>query len=205
MPEKEYQRLTRARPRSGFAVVYAPRSSLWLGKDHLLCVDSTGYAETYKRFYFRDIQAITIRRTEGCKIRLNVYGGLTVLLGILAAVYRQAITTWLFGLPAALFALLFAINLFAGPTSACRLQTAVQTEELPSLNRLRRARKVLERLRTPITAVQGRLAPEDIPARVRELIQPEAPPETNFAEPAPIPFPAQGAADDPNAPRRSAP
>jgi hypothetical protein len=33
--------------------------SLWLGEDHLLCVDSNGYAETYKRFYFRDVQAIT--------------------------------------------------------------------------------------------------------------------------------------------------
>ena len=201
MPEKEYQRLTRARPRSGFAVVYTPRSSLWLGKDHLLCVDSTGYAENYKRFYFRDIQAITIRKTEGCKVRLIVYGGLTVFFGMLAAIYRQAVTTWLFGLPAALFALLFAINLFAGPTSACLLQTAVQTEELPSLNRLRRARKVLERLRTLITAAQGQLATEDIPVRVQELIQPKAQPETKFAEPAPIPFPAQAATDDPNASR----
>ena len=53
MAEAEYQRLTRAHPRSGFAVAFAARSSLWLGKDHLLCIDSTGFSESYKRFYFR--------------------------------------------------------------------------------------------------------------------------------------------------------
>src|SRR5438477_12551721 len=64
MAEKEYQRLTRARPRSKFAVVSSGNSSLWLGKDHLLCIDSNGYTENYKRFYFRDIQALLIRKTE---------------------------------------------------------------------------------------------------------------------------------------------
>src|SRR5947208_5263032 len=68
MAEKEYKRLTRARVRSSFAVISAARSSLWLGADHLLCVDSTGYTETYKRFYFRDIQAITICRTARRKV-----------------------------------------------------------------------------------------------------------------------------------------
>ena len=62
MAEKEYQRLTRARlRRAGFFTAVATRSSLWLGKDHLLCIDSNGYGEDYKRFYFRDIQTITLR------------------------------------------------------------------------------------------------------------------------------------------------
>ena len=40
------------------------QSRLWLGQDHLLSVDSTLSSQDLKRFYFRDIQAITVRRTH---------------------------------------------------------------------------------------------------------------------------------------------
>jgi hypothetical protein len=40
--------------------------------------------------------------------------------------------------------------------------TAVQEDELPSLNRLRVARKVIETLRSAIERVQGRLNPEEV-------------------------------------------
>ena len=36
MAEKEYRRLTRTRARVAFGIVSTGRSSLWLGKDHLL-------------------------------------------------------------------------------------------------------------------------------------------------------------------------
>ena len=35
-------------------------SCFWPGKDHLLCVDTSGYTETYQRFYFRDIQTVIL-------------------------------------------------------------------------------------------------------------------------------------------------
>ena len=75
MPEIHYQRLTYSRGRSAFAVAVQSRASLWLGPDHLLCVDTNGYSETYKRFYFRDIQAITIRESA----RRNVWNSILVL------------------------------------------------------------------------------------------------------------------------------
>ena len=37
--------------------------TVWMGSDHLLLVSRAGYTENYKRFYFRDIQAIIIRKT----------------------------------------------------------------------------------------------------------------------------------------------
>src|SRR5438270_10777538 len=46
----------------GATLTYYAR--LYLGPDHLLQTASTGYSETYKRFYFRDIQAIVIRKTN---------------------------------------------------------------------------------------------------------------------------------------------
>src|SRR6185503_16307515 len=39
-------------------------SRLWLGPDHLLLARTTFFSEEYKRFYFRDIQAIVMRKTR---------------------------------------------------------------------------------------------------------------------------------------------
>jgi len=171
MAEAEYQRLTHAHPRSGFAVAFAARSSLWLGKDHLLCIDSTGYSETYKRFYFRDIQAVLLRKTGRGKIWnfvLGVPGGLMALFTSFAVAGGDVVTAWILGTVAALFLLALLLNLAAGPACACQLRTAVQTEELASLHRLRQTRKVLNRLRPLIVEAQGELAPEEIPTRLEE-------------------------------------
>jgi hypothetical protein len=173
MPEKEYQRLTRARSRSAFAVAFISRSSLWLGKDHLLCVDASGYTETYKRFYFRDIQVITLVATK----RRTVWNGVLVvpivlcLAGLANSLFSMprdesaAIITW--SIVSAVFIIPLLLNNLMGPTCTGYLRTAVQIEELPSLNRLRRARRVLERLRPFVTAVQGGLSPEEISTRIR--------------------------------------
>jgi hypothetical protein len=188
MAEKEYQRLTRARlRRAGFFTAVATRSSLWLGKDHLLGIDSNGYGEDYKRFYFRDIQVITTRKTDGQRVRAGVYGFLAGACALGAWVINDiaGITTMgVIGLPCAV---LFVFNLALGPMSVCHLRTAVQVEELPSLNRIRRARKVLDHLRPLIAAAQGQLAPEEIPARMQELASQQS---------------ARYVADDPNAPPR---
>src|SRR2546426_6411511 len=56
----EYLRLPgRGRPRGLRALLTGP-STLWMGGDHLLAVDSNGWRETYRRFGYRDIQAILI-------------------------------------------------------------------------------------------------------------------------------------------------
>jgi hypothetical protein len=174
MAEPQYRRLTWARRRQAglIALTYA-RSSLWLGQDHLLCIDSNGYTESYKRFYFQDIQAVTIRLTRRRLIWNWVLGVLTVLCvagwgygfavnGLeLAGGVTAAVMTALFALP-------LLINNLRGPTCACQLRTAVQTEELPSLCRLHKTRKILDRLRPLIAQAQGQLAAEDIPVRIRE-------------------------------------
>jgi len=176
MPEKEYQRLTRARSRSAFAVAFMSRSSLWLGKDHLLCVDSSGYTETYKRFYFRDIQAFTLVATKRQTVWNGVLlvpiviclAGLATNLSFPPRGEAATIITW--AIFTVIFIVAFLIHNLLGPTCICHLRTAVQTEELPSLNRLRRVRKVLERIRPFIIAVQGELPPEEISFRMRAAV-----------------------------------
>ena len=193
MPKKEYQRLTRARPRARFAVISAGSTSLWLGKDHLLSIDSTGYTESYKRFYFRDIQAFFLRKTEGQKWVGLI---LAVLVGLFffPAALGEGPVRIVFGTGAAIFALAFLLNLALGPACSCQLRTAVQVEELPSLVRIRRARKILERLRPLISAAQGELRREDIPLRFQEWSH------GPVASSAAIP---RSVVEDPNAPPRT--
>src|SRR6185503_15449364 len=66
--EKIYRRL----PGRGMAVLQHAR--VYQGPDHLLQVVSTGYSEIYKRFYFRDIQAISIHKTHWGKIWNGIWG-----------------------------------------------------------------------------------------------------------------------------------
>ncbi|HVU38792.1 MAG TPA: hypothetical protein VHC95_10690 [Opitutales bacterium] len=175
MSEKEYTRLTRARRRLGEGVltVSASFASLWLGRDHLLCIDGTGFSEEYKRFYFRDIQAFTLRRTSRRLVIALLLGVPLALLLLMAAANLGSTGDetgfWVCTCLAVIFGVPFLYNLFAGPSVRCYLQTAVQTEELPPLNRLRRANKVINRLRPLIAQAQGEISREELPQRVAEV------------------------------------
>lgn len=171
MAELEYRRLTRSKLRSGFAVAVASRSSLWLGPDHLLVIDTSGYQETYKRFYFRDIQALTLTLTR-TQVAWNwVLGALTTInLGGWALYFTSnpalnpIVILVALGMTALVAAPLVLNNAF-GPTCACHLRTAVQTEQLCPLSRLRYARRIIDRLRPLILEAQaGASLQTDIPA-----------------------------------------
>jgi len=198
MAEKDYQRLTWARlRRMGAFTAFAARSSLWLGKDHLLGVDSTGYAEEYKRFYFRDIQAVTLVATKRRMIWNWVLG--VPLAGCVGAWGVDLVATQSMGtagmivgaVVTLLLALPLLINNLSGPSCACHLRTAVQSEMLPSLNRLRRARRVLNRIRPLIEAAQGRLSPEEIASSLANPTAPDAPPVIARFRAAPAAVPSR--------------
>jgi hypothetical protein len=163
--EVKYRRLTRARPRSRFSVVSAGNSSLWLGPDHLLGIDSTGFTENYKRFYFRDIQAFIVRKTDRYKYWSLGLGIAGLFFAIIAAVASDSVGRIVLLCIAAFFWLCMLLNFVLGPTTDCYLQTAVQIELLPSIHRLRKARKVLNVVRPLIASAQGELAPEEIAAQ----------------------------------------
>lgn len=159
--------------------VAAGFSSLWLGKDHLLTIESTGYTEEYKRFYYRDIQAITVRKTKRQAVTGVVMGIVTLFFAGLGLAFGNAygddagsIFCWIV---AGVIGVLFVINLAAGATTTCYLRSAVQTEELPSLSRWRRANKALARLRPLIIAAQGELAPGEVALRMQEILSSRTP------------------------------
>lgn len=146
-------------------IASATYTSLWMGADHLMQVVGTRFSEDYKRFYFKDIKAIIIRRTRAWATTSWILLGIAVLfMGIFGALAANAgrsdregflITG---GCIAGFFLFIAAINLLLGPTCVCHLRTPVQEEELPSLKRLRTARKALQRIRVAVEAVQGPLA-----------------------------------------------
>ncbi len=152
---KEYRRLPGKK--RGFLGIF----TLWLGKDHLLSVSHRMVVEEYKRFYFGDIQALIVSKNNR---------GLTqrIILAILGAIFM--ISAWpssigfriFFIVTGAVFFLLALIDVLRGPTCTTWVQTAVQTEKLESLNRLKNARKALDRVRPLIESVQGRVSSQDM-------------------------------------------
>jgi hypothetical protein len=161
--ETRYKRLPGRGPRrAGFIAASFSRCSLYLGGDHVLAVDSTGFSEDYKRFYFSDIQAIITRKTRrgafwSIILALMTACSFTGLLFLEGESFRI-----LFSILSGTFLVFLLINAFRGPTCICHIMTAVQQEQLPSLNRLRVARKVIEMLRPAIERVQGKLRPEEV-------------------------------------------
>ena len=174
----EYRRLPgRGVRRQGIAT--AARTRLWLARDHLLSVDYQWYAEDYKRFYFRDIQAVILRKTRTARTINEVLMPLVcVVLALalslsIAGGFTDGFAIFWWIIAAVLLAFLVA-NILMGPTCVCHLKTAVQTEELPSLRRLRRARKVLARVRPLIVAAQGEITLGEIAARMGQAAGPGA-------------------------------
>jgi len=134
-------------------------ASLWLGSGYLLSVKSMRFREDYKRFYFRDVQAIAVARAPRFHIstRAILIGALWLTaFGIASAAapqYRAA----LWGVAAALVIAWVVVSGFF--SCRCRIYTAVSREELPSIYRVWTARKFLDRLTPHIAQVQGAVDP----------------------------------------------
>ena len=165
--EEKYKRLP-GRSRASISWFDPNRYQLWLGEDHLLHLSWTHFSESYKRFYLKDIQTIVISRTISGRI-LNIVLGILLLISTLlcwplASGAGITIQVMIFGTFAPMFAILLGWNTLFGPTCRCCLHTAVQVEELPSLGRLRSARKAFAILQSAIEAAQGRLTAEDLEA-----------------------------------------
>jgi hypothetical protein len=131
--------------------------SLWQGDDHLLRVESGMMTERYWRFYFADIQAVLLTRTRTHYFWSLVWTILVLLWGasLLIETFPRSLAMG-FGF---FFLLLLAVNLILGPSCRVQLQTAVQVQRLPGLKRVRKARRVMDRIREAAERVQGPLSP----------------------------------------------
>jgi len=167
MAEREYQPLARNRFRP-----FVSKHSVWLGRDHLLNVESKGFHERYRRFFFRDIQLIAIRGTQR-RASLNwILSGVLVLfllLTVAAFRYGQNFLEVVTVIVDVSLAIPLLINNILGPACDVYFRTAVQEVRVPALGRLRRARKVLERIRPLIVSAQEVMTPLEMMGRLNAL------------------------------------
>jgi hypothetical protein len=158
MAEKEYRKLPgKGMKRRAFLDIVRIRAQVWMGRDHLLYQLSTGYTEDYKRFYYKDIQAVTIRKTK----RFLIWSLVLPLLAFICAVsgYNSEPFRYAYWVAAAFFFLFFLIHFSLGPTCICRLHTYVSTEEIYSWKRVRTVRKAIAVIAPLIEASQGSSLP----------------------------------------------
>ena len=122
-----------------------------MGSDHLLLVKSARLREEYKRFYFRDIQAIVTAAAP--RFHISTRSALIAVLWIcaLAAVnglerrFNVPFATWVWWTVSVALVLSW-IYISAVDSCRCRIYTAVSSEELPSLYRTWTARRFLEKV-----------------------------------------------------------
>ncbi len=156
---RDYRRL----PGTGWGIL--GRSSLWLGKDHLLAAETYGFTESYRRFYFHDLQALVIQNSRARRdwnLIVGLIAGLIgALFGLILLLSGMDTPGWIifaileFPL---LLALLF--NSLRGASCKVRIQTAVQSAELPSLRRLKNAERMIATIRPLIEQAQGLVTSE---------------------------------------------
>lgn len=150
-------------------------SELWLAPDHLLCVDSDGFTESYKRFYFADIQAILTRKTITWIVVASVIGAFACFFGVLTLAVSDDDLRIFFGVLSGICCCILVLYLATGSTCVSHVKTAVQVEELPTLSRHRTIHKVLEKVRPLILVAQSGqvaqsgLTAEQIKAQTAEI------------------------------------
>lgn len=131
---------------------------LWVGPDHLLAVHNRRFVEEYRRFEWREIQAIVIRKQP--RFIVPVYW-----LAACAAAFALAMTGTVGGneRPAdAGWTILIVLGVYwlrasIADSCVCHIQTAVGSYELPGLYRRWTARRALRTLEARISEAQGTL------------------------------------------------
>ena len=180
---------------SDFGPTALSPSRLFRTDDFLLIVNSSGFSESYRRVYFKDIQSIQVlatRKRMYWLIGAGIGGGLLGALTIIAAVLDAPIGLLVFlATLTAVSAIFFSLNLMAGPSCRCVVHTAVQSSRLRMVNRLAKVKKLLEAITPLIEEQQGLIGAEQLPdllvAGWKDLSKPR-----KVATPPPAPRPAAG-------------
>jgi len=143
----------------------------FVASDHLLSRSRSMFTESYKRFYFNEIQYIILQRTSGWHVRtilllvllaISMLPVLPLLISGSVVLSFESVAWGLIGVTLAVIGLV--INLIVGPGCQVIMRTPVGTQRLYGATTMRRARKIIDRLNEEITKVQGPLQVEQVAA-----------------------------------------
>ena len=152
------------------------RHSLWIAPDHLLRVRAHPFAQEYRRYYFKDIQALVL--TESPNPAVYFLYGFAAFFGLLCVLlFSSKHQVW--GTLLALPTILLLYIAWRIPECVCRIQTRVSADWLPSLGKLRSAHRSIARIQQAVEGVQGQLehgtgpsqaqtAPPTLPSAISE-------------------------------------
>ena len=132
--------------------------STWLADDHILAVWNSRFMETYRRFYFRDIQALILRPGPRFVVpTLWLWAVVALLIGSIfaSALQRSTLLAILLSSVAAIGIYLLVAGLFRSCTLS--VQTAIGCEPLPGIVRIGAGRRLLNQLSARITETQGEM------------------------------------------------
>lgn len=159
------------------------RRTLWMGDDHLLLVESSGFTERYQRLHFKDMQAVIIHETTRMR-DLNVMFAALAFLSATPALIHLDFPHSPLSLAGMVLSVLFLIallvNMLRGPTCACSVQMPLATHELPTLRLHKDVETLLDRLKPQVEKIQGRLSREDARAGLYRLSLTSANKMNNF-------------------------
>ncbi len=152
-------------------------TQLWMGSDHLLLVRSLRVVERYKRFAFRDIEAVVITETSPSWI----LRALAILAAIGWGSIGFAVTSYgargFFVLTAVWGLALVALDIARGPRRKCMLKTALTAEYLPPVSRKKIADAFIATVSQAVQSAQGAVTSEELapsePAPIH--VQPSTP------------------------------
>jgi len=157
MSDAPYRRLP------GIGRSWVAMHGAWEGDTHLLCVESFDFMERYRRFYYREIQALIIEPTRHRQVVSLLAGlgggGLALFFGLAfgsTGDSRDGLIAG--GIVAGLFAAVLLVNTLLGPGARLTVVTAVQAYALPGIRRRNTALKFIGRIQPRILAAQAGLA-----------------------------------------------
>ena len=135
------------------------KTSLWLGSDHILKVTAAGYSEEYRRFYLADVRGFVIQRTGAQLIWSVVLCLLALCLAIAASTLVDRlgdaqVYCLVLAAGAAACASLLVVNLIKGPSCDFYIKTAIQTDRIKSISRLKSAEALITALTPVVLAAQ---------------------------------------------------
>lgn len=154
------------------------RSSLHLAKDHFLICKSSGLHREFQRFFYSDIQALSMQENAFSRTKTLVTISLIALSIVLLLVSSSGFVQFLSWstLVLCLFILAFQVKHATG----CKVvvETTANSAQLPALSRKRKALKVMDLLKERVEGIQGVLTDDVF------QMQNQSPPERR-ARPAP--------------------
>lgn len=150
------------------------RDRLFMAKNHVMHVsrNRVSFTESYKRFYFEDIQAITLRPTATITA-VNIFALLGVGLFGLGFLMSEGTQATVFAIITALILAWLIGSLRLGPSCACQIQTAVQVERLTALFRRKQSLIAIEKIARQASLAQGEFNAEHLSTYAREMTSPQ--------------------------------